>query len=95
MTDEWKRGGASIRWNATQPSKRKMPLAVTWVNLEIIIRSDVSHKEKRQVPHDISYMWSLKYNTKEQICKAEKVSQIQSTDLWLPALGVGRGMDWN
>ena len=27
--------------------KEIMPLAVTWVNLEIIVLSEVSHKEKR------------------------------------------------
>ena len=56
--------------------KEIMPLAVTWVNLETIILSDVSHKEKRQVPCDISYMWNLKYNTNEHICETEEVSQI-------------------
>ena len=65
-------------YNGTLLSHKKeiMPLGVTRVNLETIILSDVSHKEKRQVPCDISYIWNLKYNTNEHICKAEKVSQM-------------------
>jgi len=65
-------------YNGTLLSHKKeiMPLGVTRVNLETIILSDVSHKEKRQVPCDISYIWNLKHNTNERICKAEKVSQM-------------------
>ena len=32
-----------------------MPFAVTWMDLEIIILSEV-----RQIPNDITYMWNLK-----------------------------------
>ena len=37
-----------------------MPFAVTWMDLEIIILSQV---RKRQIPYDIAYMLNLKYNT--------------------------------
>ena len=37
------------------------------MDLEIIILSEVSQKEKsRQIPYDITYMWNLKYNTKQK-----------------------------
>ena len=36
-----------------------MPFAATWMDLEIIILSEVSHRE-RQTSYDITYMWSLK-----------------------------------
>ena len=39
-----------------------MPFAATWVQLEIIILSEVSQKEKRQISYDITYMWNLKNN---------------------------------
>ena len=58
-----------------------MPSAATWTDLEIIILSEVSQKEKdkyhisdiiwylsereRQIPYDITYMWNLKYDTRE------------------------------
>ena len=34
-----------------------MPLAATWMDLEIIILSEVRGK---QLPYDITYMWNLK-----------------------------------
>ena len=34
----------------------KMPFAGTWIDLEIIILSEVNQKEK---DNDISYMWNL------------------------------------
>ena len=35
-----------------------MPLAAIWTDLEIIIRSEVSQKERDKY-HDITYMWNL------------------------------------
>ena len=34
---------------------------------EIIILSEVNQKEKKQIPCDITYVWNLKYDTKELI----------------------------
>ena len=36
-----------------------MPLVATWMDLEIIILSEVSQTEKDKY-HDIAYMWNLK-----------------------------------
>ena len=33
----------------------KLPFAETWIDLEIAIQSEVSHKEK-QIPYNIAYM---------------------------------------
>ena len=38
-----------------------MPFAATWMDLEIIILSEVSQTE-RQISYDITYMWNLKQN---------------------------------
>ena len=51
-----------------------MPFAATWMELEIIILSEVRQKE-RQIPYDITYMWNLKYDTNEPIYKTEADSQ--------------------
>ena len=37
-----------------------MEFAVTWMDLEIIILSEVSQTKKRQISYDIAYMWNLK-----------------------------------
>ena len=66
-----------------------MPSAATWMDLEIIILSEV---RQRQIPHDIPYTWNLKYETNELIYKTETDSQTQRTDLWLPRVrGVREG----
>ena len=51
-----------------------MPFAATWMDLEIIILSEVSQREKDKY-HTISYMWNLKYDTNELIYKTETDSQ--------------------
>ena len=51
-----------------------MPLAATWMDLEIIIMSEVS---QIQISYDITYMWNLiKNDTEELIYKIETNSQI-------------------
>ena len=37
-----------------------MPFAATWMNLEIIILSEVKSDRERQILYDITYMWNLK-----------------------------------
>ena len=68
-----------------------MPFAVTWMELEILILSDISHKEKDKY-HYITYLWNLKYGTNEPIHKTEIDSQTKKTNLWLPE-GKGAGRD--
>ena len=72
-----------------------MPFAATWMDLEIIIWSEVSQTEK-DIYHMTSLMWNLKKNdTNELIYKTEIDSQAQKTNLWLPKGkgGVGRGIN--
>ena len=40
------------------------------------------NKSESQIPHDITYMWNLKYNTNEIIYETD--SHTQKTNLWLP-----------
>ena len=67
-----------------------MPLAATWIDLEIIVLSEVSQIEKEK-SHDIAYIWTLKSDTSELIDKTEVDSQTQKTNLWLQAGKVGKG----
>ena len=49
-----------------------MPFVPTWLDLEIIILSEVS---QRQMSYDITYMWSLKNVINELIYKIQIESQ--------------------
>ena len=54
------------------------------MQLEILILSKVSQKEKDKY-HTVSLIcWNLKYGTNEPIYRTESDSLIQRTDLWLP-----------
>ena len=39
-----------------------MPFVATWMDLEIILLSEVKSERERQIPY-IIYMWSIKYDT--------------------------------
>ena len=39
--------------------------AVTWMDIEIVILSEVSHTEK--IKYDITYTWNLKKNGKNKL----------------------------
>ena len=56
-----------------------MPFAATWIDLEIIIQSEVNQSMTNIT---IIYMWDLKYDTNEPIYKTEIDSQTQKTNLW-------------
>ena len=50
-----------------------MPFAETWMDLEIIILSEVS--QTRTILYDITDMWNLKNSTNELVYKTETDSQ--------------------
>ena len=52
-----------------------MLFAATWMDLEIVIVSEVRSDRERQRPYDITYMWNLKYDTNELIYKTETDSE--------------------
>ena len=37
-----------------------MPLAATWMDLEIVILSEITQDRERQISYDITYTWNLK-----------------------------------
>ena len=41
-------------------------------------------ERERQIPYDVTYMWNLKCDTNELICKTEADSQTQMPDLRVP-----------
>ena len=38
-------------------------------------------ERERQIPHDITYIWNLEYDTDERICATETDSWTQKTDI--------------
>ena len=53
-----------------------MPFTTTWMDLEIVILSEVNSDRQGEVSYDITYIWNLKRNdTNEAIYKAERDSQ--------------------
>ena len=50
----------------------KLPFAATWVELEIVILSEVS---QRQISYDITYLKNLRNGTNELIYETETDSQ--------------------
>ena len=64
-------------YNGILPSHKKneiMPFAATWMDLEIIILSKISQKEKDK--YHITYMWNLKHDTNEHIHETKTDSHI-------------------
>ena len=51
-----------------------------WMNLESIIQSEVSQKEKDKY-HILMHIWNLESGTKEFICRAAMEKQTWRTDL--------------
>ena len=47
-----------------------MPFAATWMELETLILSEMSERE-RQIPYDITYIWNLIYGTNEPFLRKE------------------------
>jgi len=59
-----------------------MPFTATWMDLEVIILSEVSQTE--EIKHHmvlLVYIWNLKNGTNELIYKTEIESQMQKTNV--------------
>ena len=48
-----------------------MPFAATWMELENLILSEISQRERQVVYRDITYIWNLIYGTNEPIYRKE------------------------
>ena len=71
--------------------KKNEIIAATWMNLEIILLSEISQEKKQQIPY-ITYTWNPKCDTNELIYKT--VTQSPRTNLWLLyGKGVGEGIN--
>ena len=71
-----------------------MPFAATWMQLEIIILSEVSQKKKDKYHMMITYTWNLKYDTDEPIYETETEPQTENRLVVAKGEEVGGGMEW-
>ena len=69
-----------------------MPFAATWMQLETLILSEVSQKEKDKY-HMISHIWNLIYSTNEPFHKKEMHGLGEQT-CGCQVVGRGSRMDW-
>ena len=70
----------------------------TWMDLETVIQSEVSQKEKNQY-HILTHICGTQKNgTDEPVCRAEIETQMQRTNVWTPrgesGWGGGGVMNW-
>ena len=78
LTEEWIRMWYTHTMEYYSAMKRKeiAPFAVTWVDLESIVLSEVKSYSEREIQYDMPYMQNQKRNdTNQLICKAETDSQ--------------------
>ena len=60
------------------------PFVETWMDLETVIQSEVSQKEKNKY-HILTHVCGIQKNgTDELVCKAEIETQMQRTNIWTP-----------
>ena len=60
-----------------------MPFAATWMQLEILILSEVQSEGEKQIPYDITYMWNLKHGTGVPDVAQRKLIQLGTMRLWV------------
>ena len=49
-----------------------MPFTATWMELETLILSEITQKEK-DIPYDITYNWNLIYSINENVSTEKKI----------------------
>ena len=50
----------TMEYHSTIKKNEIMPFAATWMDLDIIIASEVKSGRERKISYDIGYMWNLK-----------------------------------
>ena len=97
LTDKWIKKMLYIytmEYCSAIKKNKIMPFTATWMDLEIIILSEVRQRE-RQISCDISYMWNLKKKKKIQMSLFTKQKQTHRhrTKTYGYQRGKGRGRD--
>ena len=93
--DKWmdKNNGTYIQWNISHKKNKIIPFTATWIDLEIIILNEASHKEKDKYPNMVWYHLYVESKKMIQINLfiRQRDSQTEKKNLWLPKEKKGRG----
>ena len=73
-----------IQWNISQKRNKIVPFTETWMDLESVIQSEVSQKEKNKYCMLMRVCGVQKNGTDKPIYKAETETQAQRTNIWTP-----------
>ena len=77
MTDEWIKKMWHIctmeYYSAIKRNKIEL-FVVRWMDLESVIPNEVKSEREKQIPYANTYIWNLKYDTKEPIYETETKS---------------------
>ena len=69
-------------------------LVEMWMDLETVIQSEVSQKEKNKY-HILTHICGTQKNgTDETVCRAEIETKMQKTKVWTPRGESGGGGEW-
>ena len=66
----------------------------TWMDLETVIQSEVSQKEKNKYRILTHICGTQQNGTDEPVCRAEIETQMQRTNVWTPRGECGGGGGW-
>ena len=67
-----------MEYHSAIQKNKIMPFATTWMELETLLLSEVSEKEKNKY-HMISHNWNLMYSTNESFHKKENHGRGEQT----------------
>ena len=84
----------TMEYYSTITKNEVLPFAETWMDLETVMQTEVSQKEKNKY-HALPYICRIQKNgTDKSICKAEIETHSQTANAWAPRRGKRDGMNW-
>ena len=84
----------TMEYYSAMKRNKIVPLTKTWMNLETVIQSEVSQKQKNKYCIIFLICGIQKNDMEELICKAEIETQMQRTNVWTPRGKKGGGKIW-
>ena len=82
----------TVEYYSAIKKDERVPFAATWMDLEMIILSEVSQTERDKY-RTISGMWNLKNDAKESIYKTDRLTDIENRLVVAKGQGIEGGME--